>query len=60
MNNIIAKSTIEEYKNNIDILNGLKIKFKTGTFNAYDIALYNKLVEANKEENEKRKLYKMA
>ena len=56
MNNLVAAGTIEEYKNNKGILEGLKLKLKSGAFTAYDIALYNALVEANKKDEEELKL----
>ena len=49
-NIVISKSTIDEYKNNINLLKGLSLKIKSGSFNAYDIALYKSLVSTNDKE----------
>ena len=52
MNIAIANFTIEAYKNNKELLEGLKLKIKSGAFTSYDIALYNALLETNKKEQE--------
>ncbi len=54
MNSLIANATIETYKNNKGILEELKLKFKSGRFTSYDIALYNTLLEVNKKEQEEK------
>lgn len=54
MKKIIFDDTIEVYKNNIEMLESLRIRIKSGSFNAYDIALYNALIEANKKDAEER------
>ena len=50
-NIVISKDTIENYKNNIDMLKGLKIRLESGSCSTYDMVLYQTLVKTN--ENEK-------
>ena len=49
----ISKSTIDNYKNNVNLLKELKLRMKSGSCNVYDMVLYNELV------NEKDKVKKL-
>lgn len=53
----ISNNIINNYKDNIKVLNELKIRIKSGSCSLYDIALYEQLVKANK--NDKVMLLKM-
>ena len=46
---VFSKEVIDNYKNNIDLLESLKVSIKSGACSVYDMALYNALVNANKE-----------
>lgn len=48
----ISKQTINEYKDNTDILRGLSMSLKSSC-NPYDMALYESLKKARKEEKSK-------
>ncbi|MBQ9024018.1 MAG: hypothetical protein IJ105_02215 [Bacilli bacterium] len=55
MNNIvISENIVNNYKNNINVvLKDLKFRIKSGSFNEYDLALYDALV---KEDQKNKKL----
>ena len=54
MNNVeISEQTVNNYiDNKASVLKDLKVRFKSGSFSSYDVALYDALV--NKKDDDKK------
>ena len=46
----ISKTVIDNYKNNKEMLNGLKLRIVSGSCSIYDMVLYDALVGTNEED----------
>ena len=46
----VSKTVIDNYKNNKDMLNGLKLRIISGSCSIYDMVLYDALVGTNEED----------